>query len=269
MRKIVGVLLTLGMAAVHAAAAQSRVGVGADVGVYSAYIWRGLTMSSGPVLQPDVYLTYQTARGGFSVGGWSNIELGQYDDPQDDLSQGGGLAGPDLTELDWWADYTRLFGTSSLSVGVTGYTYPNDAGLTSDLNTIELYAQLSLGSLLNPAFSAYYAVDGVEGLYLEAAASHDLPVTDKLSLILGLTAGFSVSQSCGLGSVCGEFHWFQKNSFTHFDVSAGTAFEAVGLSISPVVHFQLSADKFAKINSPSHPDENSKVWFGATVSWVR
>jgi hypothetical protein len=74
--------------------------VGADLGIYSAYVWRGLSLTNRPVLQPDLWLSLPVGgNGSITVGGWSSIDIGKYDNPTKDISEGGGNAGPDLTEL--------------------------------------------------------------------------------------------------------------------------------------------------------------------------
>ena len=263
----------LGAAAAFLAASQAsaQVTVGADLGVYSAYVWRGLTLSSKPVAQPDLWLAFPVGNGAITVGGWGNIELGQYDG-SDDISEGGGAAGPDLTEFDWWADYSNSFGQATVTLGATGYIYPNDFGLTSDANTIELYGRLAFATVLSPRLSAYYDVDKIKGLYFEGAVSHDLPVSESFSLTLGALVGFNAGQGCepDSGGVCQattSFNYFD-NGLTHVDLSVATSFAAGPVSIAPIFHFQISNDEFTKVNNLSKVDESIKVWFGAAISWA-
>lgn len=250
-----------------APAASAQVTVGADLGLHSAYVWRGLTLSSKPVAQPDLWLSLPVgASGAVTVGGWANVELGKYDDA-DEISEGGGLAGPDLTEFDWWAEYAHSFGQAELVVGATGYVYPNDAGITSDANTIELYARMGLANVLSPRISAYYDVDKIKGLYLEGTLGYDVPVSETLAISLGALAGLSAGQGVNEDDTNESFNFFE-NGLTHVDLSASTEFAAGPLAISPAFHFQISNDEFTKFNKPSKPDESVKVWFGVTFSWA-
>jgi hypothetical protein len=250
-----------------APAATAQVTVGADLGLHSAYIWRGVTLSSKPVAQPDLWVSLPVgARGAITFGGWGNIELGKYDDA-DEISEGGGLAGPDLTEFDWWAEYAHSFGTAELALGATGYVYPNDAGITDEANTIEIYGRLGFAHVLSPRVSAYYDLDKIKGLYLEGSLGYDVPVSQSFTLSLGALAGLSAGQGINEDDPDESFN-FAGNGLTHVDLSASTEFAAGPFAISPAFHFQISADEATKFNTPSKPDESVKIWFGITFSWA-
>jgi hypothetical protein len=250
-----------------APAASAQVTVGADLGIHSAYVWRGLTLSSKPVAQPDLWLSLPVgASGSVTVGGWGNVELGKYDGT-DEISEGGGEGGPDLTEFDWWAEYAHSLGQAELVVGATGYIYPNDLGLTSDANTIEIYGRLGLANVLSPRISAYYDVDKIKGLYFEGSVGYDVPVSETFAISLGALAGLSAGQGVNEDDLNESFNFFE-NGLTHVDLSASTEFAAGPLAISPAFHFQISNDEFTKFNKPSKPDESVKIWFGVTFSWA-
>jgi hypothetical protein len=260
--------LLLGAALLLAApAASAQVTVGADLGIHSAYVWRGLTLSSKPVAQPDLWVSLPVgASGAVTVGGWGNIELGKYDGA-DEISEGGGEGGPDLTEFNWWAEYAHSFGQAELVLGAVGYIYPNDAGITDDANTIEVYGRLGLAHLLSPRISAYYDVDKIKGFYIEGSLGYDVPVSESFSISLGALAGLSAGQGVNEDDP-DEFFNFAENGLTHIDLSASTEFAAGPLAITPAFHFQISSDEATKFNKPSKPDESVKVWFGVTLSWA-
>jgi uncharacterized protein (TIGR02001 family) len=246
--------------------ASAQVTVGADVGIFSQYVWRGLTLTSKPVAQPDLYLSLPIGTGSITAGGWGNVELGQYDDT-DDISEGGGSAGPDLTEFDWWAEYGNTLGKATYALGVTGYVYPNDFGLTSDNNTLEIYGKLAFANVLSPRINAYYDVDEINGLYVEGAVGYDVPLSEAISLTFGALAGFNAGQGIN-ESDPNESANFNESGFTHFDLSVASSFGAGAISITPVIHFQLSGDDFTKVNDLSNLDESTKIWFGVTLSWA-
>jgi hypothetical protein len=260
--------LLLGAALLLAApAASAQVTVGADLGIHSAYVWRGLTLTSKPVAQPDLWVSLPVgASGAVTVGGWGNIELGKYDGA-DEISEGGGEGGPDLTEFNWWAEYAHSFGQAELVLGAVGYIYPNDAGITDDANTIEVYGRLGLAHLLSPRISAYYDVDKIKGFYIEGSLGYDVPVSESFSISLGALAGLSAGQGVNEDDP-DEFFNFAENGLTHIDLSASTEFAAGPLAITPAFHFQISSDEATKFNKPSKPDESVKVWFGVTLSWA-
>src|SRR5262245_56193035 len=138
------VVVASAVATTAPAAAQT---VGADVGLYSSYVWRGLSLTNKPVAQPDVYVTFPAGQASITAAVWANIDLGQYDDPNDDISESGGISSFNFAEFDPYAEISYPVGTATLTGGVTGYFYPNpggpNGGLTSDFNTWEIYGKVA------------------------------------------------------------------------------------------------------------------------------
>ncbi len=126
-------------------------------------MWRGLSLTTKPVLQPDVYVTFPAGNASFTLGGWANIDLGKYDDLDDDISESGGLSAFNFAEFDPWAEVSYPVGKATLTGGVTAYIYPNDAGLTSDLNTVEVYGKIAADVPLSPKLALWYDVDKSKG----------------------------------------------------------------------------------------------------------
>jgi hypothetical protein len=268
---VLGAALTASaLATAEPAAAQT---VGADLGLYSSYVWRGLSLTNKPVAQPDVYVTFPAGKASVTVAGWANIDLGKYNDPEDDISESGGLSSFNFAEFDPYAEISYPVGKASLTGGITGYFYPNDQGLTSDFNTWEVYGKLSFDETpLSPKLSVWYDIDKIDGLYAEAAVSHSLPVgKNGHTLDLGATAGFNAGQDADLdanGDPQAEFFNFQDNGFTHLDLSAGFPLTAGAFSITPVFHFLINGDEFVKVTSPTNSSD-TKIWGGVTISWSK
>ena len=268
-------LSVLGLvAAATPAAAQT---VGADLGVFSSYVWRGLSLTNKPVAQPDVYVTFPAGNASVTLGGWANIDLGKYDDPDDDISESGGLSAFNFAEFDPWAEISYPVGKATLTGGITAYFYPNDvplggAGLTSDFNTWELYGKAAFDVPLSPKIAAWYDIDKVKGLYVEGSVAHSVPLGESHSLDLGALAGFNAGQHADFdsnGDPQAEFFNFADNGFTHLDLSAGVPLSAGAFSITPVVHFLINGDDFTKVTSPTNFDEDVKLWGGVTISWSK
>ena len=62
-------------------------------------MWRGVTYTNKPVAQPDVWISLPAGNASVTAGGWANVELGNYDDPDDDLSESGGLSAVNVAEF--------------------------------------------------------------------------------------------------------------------------------------------------------------------------
>jgi hypothetical protein len=252
---------------------QAQVTIGADLGAFSSYVWRGITYTNKFVLQPDVYLTVPVKSASITVGGWGNIEPGSYDGPTD-ISENG-TDGAGLAEFDWWGEVGFPVGPkTTVTAGITGYVFPNDDGFTSDANTIELYGKAAFDVPLAPKLAVWYDVDKIKGAYFEGSISHSIPASEKVSVTLGALAGLNAGQGIPDDPLSDESFNFADDGFTHLDLSAAVPFSAGPLSFSPAVHFVITGDeatKFTKIDETTGlpNSKDVKVWGGVTISWSR
>jgi hypothetical protein len=261
---VVGTTLLVAGASVCAVPARAQAELGVDLGLFSSYVWRGLSLTNKPVAQPAVYVTIPAGNASVLVGGWASIDLGKYDDPFDDFSESGGTSSFNLAEFEPYAEVSFPVGKTTLTGGAIGYIYPNDLGFTSAANTLELYAKAELDAPFSPRVSVYYDVDKIKGAYFEAGISHSLAMSEQASLDLGALAAFSAGQ----GVKAGESANFADDGFTHLDISAGVPLTAGPVSITPVVHLIIGGDEFTKLTSPSN-ESDAKVWGGVSLSWAR
>ena len=266
--KVGGAALVIIGALAGAATVQAQATFGADLDLFSSYVWRGLTLTNKPVAQPAVWASFPAGNASITVGGWASIDLGQYDDASD-ISESGGTSAFNFAEFDPYAEVSFPVGKATLTGGVTGYIYPNDdPGLTSDFNTVEIYGKAGLDVPLSPELAIYYDVDKIKGAYIEGSVSHSLPASEKVSVDLGAAAGFSAGQ----GEKAGELNNFFDDGFTHLDLSAGVPFTAGVFSITPVIHVVITGDELTQITKfdettglPNSKDV--KLWGGVSFSW--
>ena len=274
---VLGAALVIAGTVAAATPAHAQATLGADLGVFSDYVWRGITYTNKFVLQPDVYLTFPTGPASFTAGGWFNVEPAKYDG-NTDISEAGGESSFDVAEFDWWGEFNYPYQKANFTLGGTGYIFPNDAGFTKQFNTVEIYGKVALSVPLSPKLAAWYDVDKVKGLYVEGSISHAIqPKDQKFSVVLGALAGFNSGQDANFdanGVAQAEFFNFADDGFTHLDLSAAVPFTAGPLSISPVVHFVVTGDDNTKFTEFNHTTgefnkKDVKVWFGGTISWSR
>jgi hypothetical protein len=276
---VLGAALVVAGLVATAVPAAAQVTVGADVGLFSDYVWRGITYTNKFVIQPDAYLTFPTGPATFTAGGWFNIEPGKYDGASD-ISESGGESSFDVAEFDWWGEFNYPYQKANFTLGATGYYFPNDAGFTKAANTYEIYGKVGLSVPLNPKLAVWYDVDKIKGGYFEGSISHSIQPKDQpFSITLGALAGFNAGQGINDDPTSDQSFNFVDDGFTHLDLSAAVPFSAGPLSISPVVHVVITGDdqtKFTKITGfdpvtgdPTFNSKDVKVWFGGTISWSR
>jgi hypothetical protein len=251
-------------------AGQAQATFGVDLDLFSSYVWRGLSLTNKPVAEPGLWVSFPAGNASITVGGWANIDLGQYDDIDNDISESGGTSAFNVSEFDPYAEISFPAGNATLTGGVTGYIYPNDlddapnGGLDSDANTLEVYGKLGFDVPLSPELAVYYDVDKIKGAYIEANLSHSLAAGENISIDLGATGGFSAGQ--GFSDDPDESFNFADDGFTHLDLSAGLPFAAGAISITPVIHVVIAGDDATKVTSPSD-ESDTKLWGGVSLSW--
>jgi Bacterial protein of unknown function (Gcw_chp) len=274
--KVFAALVLVAGLAVAPERAVAQAEIGAQLDLFSAYVWRGLSLTNKPVLQPDVWVSFPAGNASITVGGWSSIDVGRYDNVEDDISESGAISSFNYAEFNPYAEVAFPVGKTTLTFGATGYIYPNDGDspdiandfglLTSDANTLELYGKAGFDVLLSPEFSIYYDVDKIKGAYIEATGSHDLPLSEKVALSLGALVGFSAGQ--GISDDPDESSNFDDDGLTHLDLSAGLPLTAGVLEITPVLHLIVGVDDRVKVTSPTNTSD-VKLWGGVSIGWSR
>ena len=163
-------LLPLALFSVPAAAETS---VSYDLALNSAYVWRGITVTDGLVLQPAVAVSHDS---GFGVSVWANGDI-------DDVNGQDG----EFNEVDFTLSYGWGGDTTSFEVGWIEYMFPNGFGLS----TSELYLSLGWDVVAAPSVAVYYDFDLVEDYYATVGVEFGSDLSDTWSWGLGLTAAFA------------------------------------------------------------------------------
>lgn len=88
-----------------------------NIGLYSEYMFRGVSLSDGPALQGGI--DYAHSSGFYAGTWWSNID-------KEFTGHGDGFSGGNKLETDWYVGYAHTF-ESGFGVNVLGnyYYYPN------------------------------------------------------------------------------------------------------------------------------------------------
>jgi uncharacterized protein (TIGR02001 family) len=129
------------------AAPASDLTVAYNIGLYSQYIFRGLTQTDrGPAVQGGVDLTHSS---GFYLGAWgTNISWLRDNYGADSSTAIPTYSSGGRVELDLYGGYRYTFGSGvGIDLGVLQYVYPGSRDKTNfaRANTTELYGALSYG----------------------------------------------------------------------------------------------------------------------------
>ena len=132
----------------------------------SQYIWRGYELSrNSVVIQPSMTVGYK----GFSANLWGNLDTKPYS-PTGDTSYAS-----TWNETDFTLSYTKTLGL--FNVG-GGYIYYSLASLNKDApdrnDSQELFATVSLNTLLSPTLTVYKEIDHYRNWYFLFGISHSL-----------------------------------------------------------------------------------------------
>lgn len=162
-----------------------------NLGLYSNYIFRGLSLSEGPALQGGIDLSHSS---GFFVGTWfSNIDK--------DVSAG------NTYEVDVYGGYGYEF-ENGFGIGVMGtyYAYPQnrEQGIDQTFDTFEASIALSYADFTYTYYNVltdyYGSPDSKNAEYHEVKYSTALPVAG-----LNFTTKVGYQDTAGLGLNEGDF----------------------------------------------------------------
>lgn len=151
----------------------------ADLGLYSAYVWRGQVVNDGFVAQPSVDLS----KGGFGLNVWGNYNLDADADNEDG----------NFSEVDFALSYTIPDQSDDfdIDVGLIHYIFPDsDADATTELYISSIFNTI----ILTPELSLFYDIDEAQGFYGSLALSYDYELSDALSVGAGGSVGYGTKK---------------------------------------------------------------------------
>jgi hypothetical protein len=219
--------------------------VNADVTIASKYVWRGLTLTDDPVLQPSLTVDYKA----LSLNLWGNT----------DLTDVNGTPG-EMNELDYTLSYSFSVNKVNLTLGVIQYTFPH----TAFEPTTEIYGSAGLGMLLSPTVTLYYDSDEVGGLYGTLGLSHSFSLGEVYG---GISPSLDLSGSIGYATSSWNEGYYGVNDSGLVDLLL-TAVLAIPidehLSIGPFISFSQVVDSDLQ---DAVADDNA-AFFGATLSYA-
>jgi hypothetical protein len=186
-----------------------------------------------------------------------------------------GVGEKGLGERDWWLEYRRPLGSQEIFLGFTRYTFHGDeqiGGRSSSNNTTELsFGFQSKLTYLAPTLAAYWDVDRVYGLYIEASGAVPLlawPYPPPVSLVLDAALGLNLGEDPHPGHP-EELAYYAEDGFTHFQLGLSVDLHVAGsLTANGGARVHAGIDDAAKIGTSGQSRSLFVTfWLGATARW--
>lgn len=212
--------------------AQAAIEVEGDVyvGIWDKYLWRGFNLSeSRPTIQGGIDLT----AGGWTLSTWHNWQL----------KSGPTLDSGEMNETDLILSYGFDLGDmATLTIGNIWYMIDGE-------DTNEVFAHLTLNTLLSPTFKAWWDWDVAEedGLFFTFDISHSFDLSRWLgntTLNLGALVSYNLHSDKAINNsdLTGDY-----SGFHNYELSAGFDFKMTEqLTLSPIFIFSSGISSGAK-----------------------
>jgi hypothetical protein len=149
----------------------------ATLDLYSAYVWRGLTLNDGPVFQPSAKVESAC---GLGLNVWGNMDLDTYD---------GAYDRGEFSEVDVNLYKTFEFGAFSLEVGYIEYLFPQ---VHEDNATREAYGTVTydIGAGFYTGVEYFYDFGEIKDAYADALAGYEVEC-GRLTTTVEASAGYA------------------------------------------------------------------------------
>ena len=253
-----------------------RVGYGVDLDFANRYVWRGITRTNGPVLQPQAHAELLFGGCGLSAGVWGNDELGNSGVAEaSDFAPGVHGVG----EVDYWLQYSRSSYGIDWALGGLRYDFNGRVPGTTlpRKSTTELYGRIQLSRrYLSPTISLWQDVDQVKGAFLDGSLT--VPVFANplrlpfIAIYLSLSGGASLGQERKQSDTTAAYN-FLRRGFTSADLALGTRVviptPAGALRARLDAHQQFSRDPLTRHvrRELSDRPHKGRLWVSLQLGW--
>jgi hypothetical protein len=264
-------LLTIGIAPVLAE--EEKPTVDFSISPMTKYVWRGQELSKDSiVIQPSLTVGYK----GFTANLWGNLDTKPY-------APAGKSYASTWTETDLTFAYNKTFGPVTAGVG---YIYYGLASANKDapapLNSQEVFATLTLNTLLSPTLTVYKEIDHYHQWYFLLGVSHAFEFNKTVSLKLAASASYLLSDDANTYAKYDTQALSTTNKFSNFHDGVITAslpiVAANHITITPTVSYvfplcddakyemQARSQKVSLGGSTPSDGESSYLYGGLTLS---
>ncbi len=215
--------------------AQLVIDMSFGVGFASAYVDRGVILTSEPVLQPNLTIALPLGGGSFGFGIGATVEPVSLDTSRY-FSMAPGGKSPNVVEARPSLMLSQLYGPVRFAFGAVGRIYPNSTGLTKAANTVSFQSTVGLPRVpFSPSLTFSYDVGGINGSYFEGEVRQLLPIASGVGFSVSGRVGYSLKQTADTAVV--GFVPYTRDGFTHLEVSAGPMLRVAGAMLNPYLAF--------------------------------
>ena len=216
--------------------------------VFSAYVWRGITLNADPVFQPTLDVALPK---GFGLTVWGNMDLGDNN---------GKLEAGEFSETDFTISYGYSVGALSLTAGCIEYLYPHQTNEVGALHgTRDVYGGLDFDLGLGFAASAYlyYDVEEVKDLYANAGVSYSYTCPANVTTEVGASVGYAGKDWAVYNShgTAGGFHEYTVTLAARYPIT-----DAMELGAQIAYTGSLDEDVL--------PDQETHLYGGGTLGYT-
>jgi hypothetical protein len=230
----------------------SPLSVAVSVPVLSAYVWRGIVVSDGPVAQPNATIS----KNGFSFNTWVNYN---FTDAYSEETK------EQISEVDLTASYSKAVGPVTLGAAYAEYLYPNQTiGGSAAPGTREVQASVALTSLpLTPTLTLVRDIDLIDGFYASLAFSKNFTLSDKIGLALGFSSG------AGDKDYNKGYFGVEKAKLNDGNVSASLPIAITSsVTLTPLIQYTWLWDSEIRDQAATLYKDSSSVWGGVTLAFA-
>ncbi len=246
-----------------AARAQLSAHVTGEMVVASGYLDRGVILTNQPVLQPSLSIALPAGGGSATIGVWATVQPASYTGTEY-FSMAPGEKSPNLTEARPSLELAQQMGLAHVAFKATMRLFPNTVGLTKAANTFDVASTVTLARLpLSPGLMVAYDIGAINGAYLEGRVRQSVPLSKGVAIEVGARAGYSIRQR--VDSTPEAFAPYQRNGFTHVDLTAGAAVTIAGALVRPYLTYTYVPDPLDSSLAPGRQDRETLV-FGTAIT---
>lgn len=245
--------------------AQMQVGVRAELGVASAYVDRGVTLTNAPVLLPALFGGPRLGGGQVELGVRAVIEPATYADP-DIFTMADTLKRPRPTELRPTLRLSQpLAGRLLHSEFQVEYRmFSNAVGITKEANTGRFTTTLGAPGLpLQPWVAVGYELGAVRGGFVDVGARQAVTLLRGLAVEASGRASWSVRQE--VDGVGGTMLAYERNGPAFAELTAAVPLTIAGATVRPYGTYLMVAEPVAPIDGRA-VQRARYFYFGMTLA---